>query len=182
MNKSKKDKKYLNSYLLDNDMNKKISRSTIQRIMVLALLEQLGKDTTICDNCKEKLERGQGRRVILIHHIDNNPLNNKVENLQILCNACHGLTTHFKDRKGKLNGNYKGLIFITNCDYCKKEFLCKDYSHSKNHFCSQKCYKDYQKDFRVKSNCLKCGKEILSPKSIKRDYCSLKCFYDRSKK
>ncbi len=50
--------------------------------------------TKICNSCKIK-----DRRVLAVHHIDKNKLNNDVENLMWLCHNCHFLVHHYKDKK-----------------------------------------------------------------------------------
>jgi len=37
----------------------------------------------ICENCKEKVI------LLYVHHIDCNPRNNIVTNLQVICSSCH---------------------------------------------------------------------------------------------
>jgi hypothetical protein len=46
------------------------------------LLEQSGRDLNFCDSCGS-----EGK--VQIHHIDLNPYNNRLENLQALCKDCH---------------------------------------------------------------------------------------------
>lgn len=57
-----------------------------------------------CEACNTK--KWNDRDVPLnIHHIDGNPLNNKVENLQILCPNCHAQTDSYCS-KNKGGGRY----------------------------------------------------------------------------
>ncbi len=54
-----------------------------------------------CEICKN--DSWMGEKIPLdLHHIDGNRFNNKLENLQILCKNCHGLThNHSKSRSKK---------------------------------------------------------------------------------
>ena len=65
-------------------------RNTYQRVML-----QSGKPK-ICQMCAEK-----DVRVMAIHHIDENKLNNNSENLVWLCHNCHYLVHHDKVEKRK---------------------------------------------------------------------------------
>jgi len=132
-------------------MKKKISRSIIQRMMVLELLKQLGRDIYKCEVCKVKFEKLKGKRQLIIHHIDNNPLNNDLKNLQIVCNKCHGQSTSFPKRMGKINPNWKGLRGMTNCDNCEKRHLHLNYYKAKHHFCSRECHREYLKKHSKKN-------------------------------
>ncbi len=38
----------------------------------------------------------EDKRVLAVHHIDKNRLNNKIENLAYLCHNCHHLVHHYK--------------------------------------------------------------------------------------
>lgn len=50
----------------------------------------------ICCLCKTK-----DTRVLAVHHIDKNRLNNKLENLAWLCHNCHFLVHHYDDERKK---------------------------------------------------------------------------------
>lgn len=59
-----------------------------------------------CEKCGWGIENPYTHRVPLqIHHIDGNSLNNKEDNLQVLCPNCHTLTENFGSRnKNAPNG------------------------------------------------------------------------------
>lgn len=40
-----------------------------------------------CQTCKKKWDETE--KLFHIHHIDNNSINNKIENLELLCHSCH---------------------------------------------------------------------------------------------
>lgn len=53
-----------------------------------------------------KINRHTGRVPVQIHHVDGNPENNTIENLQVLCPNCHALTQSYKGAnrgKGRKN-------------------------------------------------------------------------------
>ena len=51
-----------------------------------------------CEECGLKEWRGKPA-YMEIHHIDGNPSNNSLENLQLLCLQCHAQTPSFRKRK-----------------------------------------------------------------------------------
>ena len=59
-----------------------------------------------------KCEWEGGILPIELHHIDGNEANNKLENLQILCYNCHGLTDNFRGKKTKKD---KIAEYFCNC-------------------------------------------------------------------
>jgi hypothetical protein len=66
------------------------------------LIDKRGR---ICENCK--LSEWMGSPIPLnVHHIDGDASNNRLENLQLLCLNCHGLTPTFGFR-GKRRGTRK---------------------------------------------------------------------------
>lgn len=91
------------------------------------------------------------------------------------------------DYVGEKNANWKGGLVTIKCEVCGKEKQVKqkDVSHSK--YCSIKCsgvgrgkvLSENAKAFRVKSNCLICGKEVLTKPSHAKNgegkYCSNPC-------
>lgn len=49
-----------------------------------------------------------------IHHIDNNPNNNTVDNLQLLCPNCHSLTENWKGSNKSSKRTYRRKTFQVN--------------------------------------------------------------------
>jgi hypothetical protein len=92
------------------------------------LKQRLFKDKIKNYKCEEcNLSEWRQQPIPLeLHHIDNNPKNNNLTNLKILCSNCHSLV--HKNSKPKKVKEYK----LNNCSHCLKP--CK------NKFCSEKCY------------------------------------------
>jgi len=71
-----------------------------------------------------------------IHHIDENPLNNRIENLTFLCPNCHSQETDRNTQKNKqtrnLNKEDKNITGKTICSICGSKTRNKQ-------FCSNKC-------------------------------------------
>ena len=65
----------------------------ISRFVKKYLLNKVGNKCEICGfNTPNKFT---GLSILQIHHIDGNCMNNKEENLQVLCPNCHGLTDNW---------------------------------------------------------------------------------------
>lgn len=96
-----------------------------------------------------------------IHHIDNNPNNNDISNLQMLTRLEHR-AIHSKPSVRKI------------CPYCGKEFTLKHPSEKKK-FCSTKCSSQSQKII-VERICPTCGKKFVLDKPCRKNiYCSRSC-------
>lgn len=88
----------------------------------------LEKNNYCCEQCGwNKINPFSGKSPLQVHHIDGNYLNNKEENLKVLCPNCHSLTDTYKnmnkdsvrDRTG-----YAGRKKIVNkCIDCGKQIL-----------------------------------------------------------
>lgn len=48
-----------------------------------------------------------------VHHVDGNALNNKEENLEVLCPNCHSLTDNFGRRNTRSTRNKKKVIYAS---------------------------------------------------------------------
>lgn len=101
-----------------------------------------------------------------IHHVDFNPSNNALENLQCLTKAEHK-NIHMDARR----------TIPKVCAYCGKEFLAI-YDSAK--FCSRTCkrywlIKNGRMNLRIKKFCVVCGKEFETNKYNGGQYCSQKC-------
>jgi len=55
----------------------------------------------ICDECDRDFS--ENPRLLHIHHIDGNPFNQNIENLQVLCCGCHLAPKHLKGRHPKFS-------------------------------------------------------------------------------
>jgi len=64
------------------------------------LLKRRGRIGT-CEKCGFNVSA-----ILNIHHVDNNPTNNRLSNLQVLCPNCHALE-HYITRTYKINKKYK---------------------------------------------------------------------------
>ena len=96
-----------------------------------------------------------------IHHIDNDPANNNISNLQMLTKLEHR-TVHSKP------------IVVKTCIYCGKKFTLK-YPSEKKKFCSIECVHKKQKKI-VERICPACGKKFTLDKPCrKKIYCSQSC-------
>ena len=109
----------------------------------------------------------------IIHHINKNTTDNKIENLKIMTTAKHNVIHGFKKQ-----------IDYFNCDYCgKRHWKWKSKQNSKQHFCSRKCM-GLAKRYKIKLRCPTCNKVFYKTKSqhkdTKRHFCSQKCWYDRN--
>lgn len=75
----------------ENHANWKTGRAVYRRILLSSGREK------ICILCKT-----EDARILAVHHIDKNRLNNKLENLTWLCHNCHYLVHHFAEAKYEL--------------------------------------------------------------------------------
>ena len=86
-----------------------------------------------------------------VDHIDGNPLNNDISNLQILKRSKHSYLDVIR------NNN-----IVVKCAYCGKEFTIKGSTinnrnrkdrHQSGYFCSKQCSGKYGKDIQSKKKC-----------------------------
>ena len=69
------------------------------------------KNNYCCEECHKQYTNPYTKKSILqIHHKDGNCLNNKEENLQLLCPNCHAMTENFGSRNK--NGNKKRTAYF----------------------------------------------------------------------
>lgn len=112
-----------------------------------------------CERCGRTEWEGESIPLQL-HHINGNRIDNRLENLQLLCPNCHTLTDNYCGKKLKKEFN--------KCLICGKEIsrhskLCKD--------CFQKLFKKKKIEEVYENNMIKIDKKILNEmvSSFKKD-------------
>ena len=83
-----------------------------------------------CEKCGTSVWQGQQLQCQL-HHINGNNLDNRLENLQILCPNCHSLTDNYCGNSNEKKSNYCldcGKEISKGAKYCKK---CQAFHHRK---------------------------------------------------
>ena len=106
----------------------------------------------------------QGKELALeLHHINGNPFDNRIENLQILCPNCHSITE-----------NYKGKNIIKdNSENDQKEVKRKEKIEKLNTtYLQNKKDKEKIKKVQKEKICPECGKTFTG----KNVYCSPECY------
>ncbi len=80
----------------NNDENGIIGKFSLSNYIKRYLFE---KNNNKCEKCNwSEKNRFTNKIPLQIHHIDGDSLNNKEENLQLLCPNCHSLTSNFGSR------------------------------------------------------------------------------------
>ena len=98
-----------------------------------------------------------------IHHIDGNPANNCIDNLQLLTREKHMHTHSFHE---------KTTTYV--CEYCGKTYTSK--VSGRHRFCSDKCQSAYYyRHYTEERVCPFCGKTFVAHKWHKVKYCSSIC-------
>lgn len=88
----------------------------------------------ICECCKNSEWMGQ-KIPLQLHHINGNRLDNRIENLQLLCPNCHAQTDNYAGKN--INSNIKKKY---KCICCGKEFYMGEGSSKySNIYCSIEC-------------------------------------------
>ncbi|MBQ3441621.1 MAG: HNH endonuclease [Selenomonadaceae bacterium] len=102
-----------------------------------------------------------------IHHVDFNPENNQLDNLQLVTEKEH---RQIHVPKGmQIPKPLKKFV----CDWCGKEYEALDNGH--NHFCSQKCCNAANYNKKVERVCPVCGKKFITRKHNGARTCSRLC-------
>lgn len=112
-----------------------------------------------------------------LHHINGNPTDNRIENLQILCPNCHSQTDTYRKAKSALSEKVgvESLKFREgvhgNADINPEPSI--------SHSCDKACAETLQGKPKSKEShiCATCGKQI--PKH--RKYCSVECYRSSNK-
>lgn len=101
-----------------------------------------------------------------IHHIDHNPLNNDISNLQMLTKKEHAA----------IHLALKPKEYV--CEYCGKTFIAT--SKIPARYCSKNCKAAHLRKIKglphYKKKCLVCGKEFVTTNN-RQKYCSKECSY-----
>ena len=101
-----------------------------------------------------------------LHHINGDPTDNRLENLQILCPNCHSKTSNFRGKNTRIHKSASELILSEEeAKQRKQEKLVKRRIHI-----NQRKIKPLE---NIK--CLYCGKEF-KPKEKKTKYCCVECY------
>lgn len=101
-----------------------------------------------------------------LHHINGDPTDNRLENLQILCPNCHSKTSNFRGKNTRIHKNASELI------------LSDDEAEQRRHekLVKRRVPIDQRKIKPLESiKCLHCGKEF-KPKEKKTKYCCVECY------
>lgn len=131
-----------------------------------------------CDICK--ITEWQGRPLALhLHHRNGNNLDNRLENLQILCPNCHSQTDNYCSTKLSPRPRRNFIIKKTHCKNCGKDTETSD-----RVFCSTKCRISFNKDNSARLSyskvCEYC-KEDFYPYSYRQKFCSSACYHNMTK-
>lgn len=84
----------------------------------------------------------------VVHHLDLNPLNNKIENLLIIDRGQHNRLHKWLDKQGVVRQCYEHSSSIRECVKCGKEFLTLN---ATTRFCSHECSHDFVRDCDIPS-------------------------------
>lgn len=119
-----------------------------------------------CEICGNSMWRGKELSLEL-HHINGDPFDNRIENLQILCPNCHSITENYRGKNTKKDN------LETNKKEIERE---KKINEINTKYLQEKKDKVKTKKAQKEKICPECGK-IFTGKNV---YCSLEC-YNRSR-
>jgi hypothetical protein len=145
-------------YSIEDILTNKVTYTSSTRLRQRLILE--GYKENKCEKCD--LSKWMNKQIPLeLNHINGDNLDNRIENLEILCCNCHAQTDNWrgknKNKSSKLSmgldnyNNYKDLIIKKekvkkekpNCARCGNKCLKGSYK-----YCSQECYKEDIKEFK----------------------------------
>lgn len=108
---------------------------------------------------------GEIPKGFVVHHIDENPANNSVDNLQILERADHS----------RIHPPTPSVEKEFTCAYCGKSYIATD-AHT-NRFCSHscKCKFHHFNTRKIPVRCVVCGREFWTDKYKPAQCCSPSC-------
>ena len=113
---------------------------------------------------------------IELHHVNGNPTDNRIENLQILCPNCHSKTTNYRSKniKGRIIQNPKDLLISEEeAEIRELEKKAKKQNKTVEKYLESKEHKI--KKSLLKKVCPSCGKEF-QPRDSTQKYCSVECY------
>lgn len=131
-----------------------------------------------CEICG--LSEWNGKELSLeLHHINGNPTDNRIENLQILCPNCHSQTDTYRKAKSALPEKVRVESLKFKEGVHGNADINLEPSISQDKKCDKACAETLQgKPKSKKVNfCLNCGKEIKND----RKYCSVECYRELNK-
>jgi len=110
----------------------------------------------------------------VIHHKDENKLNDSKENLQLMKFGEH-TTHHWKGAKRPGQNDNLKTGKIIKCEHCGKEIYRTPWETNKTNFCSQKCHYANKRKPKENRTCPECGLTFLVKPSSKKECCSREC-------
>ena len=112
-----------------------------------------------CENKMCGIETWHGKKITLqVHHINGDHLDNRIENLQLLCPNCHSQTENYSKHNSKKTSVTRQVIDIETIKKeweNKQEVFCKNCNKKikeGNIFCSHKCAHEYHRKFNPSNN------------------------------
>lgn len=157
--------------------NKKIKTSMVQFLPINQVLIENSPQTNTSKlknrlwnlNLKKKMCEVCGYTENLeLHHINGQPTDNRLENLQILCPNCHAKTT-----------NYRGKNISYRNHKAASEWFITDEEANERHenkLVKRRIPETERKNKKIVNvNCPVCGKEFKPIKGSK--YCSIECYH-----
>ena len=149
----------LEEVLVEN--SKLLNQTSLKRRLFRAGLK---KD--ICEICGQ--EGGNE-----LHHINGNPTDNRIENLQILCPNCHSKTETFRGKNSSIGRRHKSPEELTLSEEEVKE------REQKRRESKRIPIEEWKRQPLPDRICPTCGK-IFHPKHKTAKYCSVAC-YDKER-
>lgn len=118
---------------------------------------------------------------IELHHINGNPTDNRLENLQVLCPNCHAKTNNYRAKNSGLGRTIQDpkTLYLTEEEIKQRELERK----------AKKCGKTVEQYLEDKAKsrrklddktCPVCGK-VFRPSDATQKYCSQECYKEDSK-